>query len=367
MQKLDIKGIRIRNRFRKNLGDIDSLAESIKAVGLLHPIVVRPDGRLIAGERRLEACKQLGWTKVPVTCVDLERVVLGEFAENAYRQNFLPSEIDAIRRAIEPLEQAAAKQRQRLHGETAPGRKKHSGQISQSVGRVRDKIGGLAGISGRSVEKIRTIVTAAELKPRRFGFLVEEMDRHRRIDTVYRKLRRMQDEDRRLAIEPPKGKFRTITLDPPWTYRGAPERAQPLYATMSQEELLKLRVGSWADDEAHLYLWSTNADLPNAFALMDRWGFKYLTMLTWCKPTLGLGSYLRTTTEHVLFGVIGRLGTRVRDIGTHFTAPKTIHSEKPDRFFELVERASYPPYLDVFARKQRAGWTVWGNGVDRAA
>jgi N6-adenosine-specific RNA methylase IME4/DNA invertase Pin-like site-specific DNA recombinase len=184
---------------------------------------------------------------------------------------------------------------------------------------------------------------------------------------IARKLRRMQDEDRRLAIEPPKGKFRTITLDPPWTYRGAPERAQPLYATMSQEELLKLRVGSWADDEAHLYLWSTNADLPNAFALMDRWGFKYLTMLTWCKPTLGLGSYLRTTTEHVLFGVIGRLGTRVRDIGTHFTAPKTIHSEKPDRFFELVERASYPPYLDVFARKQRAGWTVWGNGVDRAA
>jgi N6-adenosine-specific RNA methylase IME4 len=177
----------------------------------------------------------------------------------------------------------------------------------------------------------------------------------------------MQDEDRRLAIDPPKGKFRTITLDPPWTYKGAPERAQPLYATMSQDELLELPVASWADDESHLYLWSTNADLPNAFALMDRWGFKYLTMLTWCKPTLGLGSYFRTTTEHVLFGVRGRLGTRVRDIGTHFTAPKTIHSEKPDRFFELVERASYPPYLDVFARKQRAGWTVWGNGVDRAA
>jgi ParB family transcriptional regulator, chromosome partitioning protein len=165
MHKLDIKEIRVRNRFRKTLGDIHSLAASIKEVGLLHPIVVRPDGRLIAGERRLEACKHLGWKKAPVTSIDLERVVLGEFAENAHRQNFLPSEVDAIRRAIEPLEETAAKERQRQHGETAPGRKKHSGQNSRSVGRVRDKIGAFAGISGRSLEKIRAIVEAAEQKP----------------------------------------------------------------------------------------------------------------------------------------------------------------------------------------------------------
>jgi ParB family chromosome partitioning protein len=70
MPKLDIKKIKVRNRFRKRLGDIGSLAESIKEVGLLHPIVVRPDERLIAGERRLEACKRLGWKAVPVTYVD---------------------------------------------------------------------------------------------------------------------------------------------------------------------------------------------------------------------------------------------------------------------------------------------------------
>ena len=116
MTKLPIRKIKVRNRYRKNLGDIDSLAASIKELGLLHPIVVRPDGRLIAGERRLAACKRLGWKTVPITYVDLKEVVRGEFAENAFRKDFLPSEIEAIRRALEPHEKESAKERQRKHG-----------------------------------------------------------------------------------------------------------------------------------------------------------------------------------------------------------------------------------------------------------
>src|ERR1700730_2928915 len=138
MTKLPITKIRVRNRYRKKLGDIESLAASIKDLGLLHPIVVRPDGRLIAGERRLAACKRLGWKTVPVTYVDLKQVVRGEFAENAFRKDFLPSEIEAIRRALEPYERAAVKERQQKHGGTAPGRK-HSGKVSRSEVRTRDR------------------------------------------------------------------------------------------------------------------------------------------------------------------------------------------------------------------------------------
>ena len=188
MSKLPINKIRVRNRYRKNLGDIGPLAASIKELGLLHPIVIRPDGRLIAGERRLAACKQLGWKTVPVTRVDLNEVIRGEFAENAYRKDFLPSEIEAIRRALEPYEKAAAKERQRHHGGTAPGRRKRqSAKFSPTSGRVLDKIGAFAGISGRSLEKIRAVVNAAELNPKRFGSLVMEMDRSGRIDSVYRR------------------------------------------------------------------------------------------------------------------------------------------------------------------------------------
>ena len=138
MARLPVTKIKVRNRYRKKLGDIESLAA--KELGLLHPIVVRPDGRLIAGERRLAACKRLGMKSVPVTCVDLKEVVRGEFAENAFRKDFLPSEIEAIRRAIEPYERAAAKERQRRHGETAPGRRKHPGQVSPSDGRPETEL-----------------------------------------------------------------------------------------------------------------------------------------------------------------------------------------------------------------------------------
>jgi ParB family chromosome partitioning protein len=166
MAKLEISQIKVRNRYRKSLGEINSLAASIKDLGLLHPIVVRPDGRLIAGERRLAACRRLGWKTVPVTFVDLKEVVRGEFAENAHRKDFLPSEIEAVRRAIEPYERNAVKERQRKHGGTAPGRRKHSGQISTTEGRTRDRIGAFAGISGRSLAKIQAITEAADRQPR---------------------------------------------------------------------------------------------------------------------------------------------------------------------------------------------------------
>jgi len=93
-----IADIRIGTRHRRDMGDIGALAGTIADVGLLHPVVVKPDGTLIAGERRLRACELLGWRSIPRRVVDLDKIMRGEFAENAYRKEFLPSEIHAIRR-----------------------------------------------------------------------------------------------------------------------------------------------------------------------------------------------------------------------------------------------------------------------------
>src|SRR5262245_46874780 len=104
--RMEVGAIQVGARHRRDLGDVAGLAANIAELGLLHPIVVNS-----AGERRLEAAKLLGWKEVPATVIDLDAVVKGEFAENAHRKDFLPSEIDAIRRALEPLERAAAKTR----------------------------------------------------------------------------------------------------------------------------------------------------------------------------------------------------------------------------------------------------------------
>jgi len=188
---MQIADIKIGPRFRRNLGDIASLAANIAAVGLMHRPAVRPDGTLIVGARRIAACKQLGWSEVPVHVIDLDAIARGELAENTCRKDFLPSEIDDIRRAVEPIEQAAARERQRQHGGTAPGR--HSGKISTSdAGKMRDKIGKFAGISGRTVEKIAAIMDAAEADPERYGDLVERMDRHGKVEPAYRKFKHLQ-------------------------------------------------------------------------------------------------------------------------------------------------------------------------------
>ena len=83
VDRLPISKIKVRHRYRKDLGDLAGLAASIKELGLLHPVVVWSDRRLIAGERRLAACKLLGWKTVPVTVIDIDEIVRGEFAENA--------------------------------------------------------------------------------------------------------------------------------------------------------------------------------------------------------------------------------------------------------------------------------------------
>jgi ParB family chromosome partitioning protein len=115
----------VGNRARKDNGDIEALARSIDANGIMHPIVITPGGLLIAGRRRMLAWPLTKFRdqEIPVRVLDLDEIVRGELAENADRKDFLPSEIDAIRRALEPVEKAAARQRQGCRtdlGETFP-------------------------------------------------------------------------------------------------------------------------------------------------------------------------------------------------------------------------------------------------------
>jgi len=86
-------------------------------------------------------------------------------------------------------------------------------------------------------------------------------------------------------------------------------------------------------------------------------------VVTWCKPSIGLGSYFRGSTEHFLFGVRGTLPLLRRDVGTWFDADRGENSEKPEKFYQLVESCSPGPWLEMFARRERPGWKYWGAEV----
>lgn len=164
-------------------------------------------------------------------------------------------------------------------------------------------------------------------------------------------------------------RYSAIVIDPPWDWGDEGDvsqfgRGRPVYHTMPIEQIAELPIERLSCKNAHLYLWITNRSLPKGFQLMEAWGFRYITCITWCKPSIGMGNYFRGTTEHILFGVRGSLPLLRNDLGTWFEADRTgIHSGKPDDFYRTIETCSPGPWLEVFAREKRPGWASWGAEV----
>lgn len=181
-------------------------------------------------------------------------------------------------------------------------------------------------------------------------------------------------------------KFRTILIDPPWPEKGGGKikrGADRHYPLMSIKEIESLPIPHLADDNCHIYMWATNNYLEDAFRILKEWGFRYITNIIWVKSEKielngkeffklqnpGLGQYVRGVHEICLFGIKGKFpykvinGKRQQAISV-ITAPRTIHSQKPIEIYGMIEKVSYPPYLEVFARNKREGWTSIGNEID---
>lgn len=165
------------------------------------------------------------------------------------------------------------------------------------------------------------------------------------------------------------GKYQTILADPPWPERGGGKikrGADRHYKLMSLDEIYWLKVEQLAAYNAHLYLWVTNNYLQAGLASMNAWGFRYITNIVWCKPSFGIGQYFRGQHEILLFGVRGKLPSQAvpKNIPTILHAPKGEHSAKPEQIYSYIERTSPAPRIELFARKKREGWDVWGNEVE---
>ena len=172
-------------------------------------------------------------------------------------------------------------------------------------------------------------------------------------------------------------RFKTILADPPWQFQNRTGKMAPehkrlnRYPTMALDEIKTLPVSNVADDGAHRYLWVPNALLPEGLEVMKAWGFQYKTNIVWEKVRKdggpdgrGVGFYFRNVTELLLFGV---RGSNMRTLSPGRTqvnlirSQKREHSRKPDEIITLIEQCSPGPYLELFARGKREGWTLWGN------
>jgi N6-adenosine-specific RNA methylase IME4 len=362
---VDIGEIIIGDRHRRDLGDIDGLARSIGNVGLLHPVVLRTDKRLIAGERRLAACKQLGWTDIPVTLLDLDEIVRGEQAENFDRKDFTWTEAVSIGRELAPMIEAAAKERM-IAAHASPGK-----LPQQEHGRARDQIAAATGKKARSLDKATAIVVAAEAEPDKFGKLAEDMDRTGRVDGPFKRLNVIRQAAAIRAEPPPypnRGPYRVIVADPPWPYENRKEdpshRATHPYPQMSIAQICAEREKILAIAHADLifWLWTTNHHMQESYQVLDALGLESKTILTWAKDRFGTGDWLRGQTEHCHMAVRGKPTVHLTNQSTLLHGPLRENSRKPDEFFGFVEMlCPAPRYAYLFSRTERDGWDSHGD------
>jgi N6-adenosine-specific RNA methylase IME4 len=197
-------------------------------------------------------------------------------------------------------------------------------------------------------------------------------------------------------------KYGAIVVDPPWSFDDKGSRAAPdwldkfKYQTMSDEDILALPVKRISAVKSHLYLWTTDAHIKLALRCITKWGFTYKMTVPWVKRRpmddaamarveamilagappkkvvsalrravagplqIGMGHYLRHAHEICLFAVRGKLGVNDKGVASVLEAPRQKHSQKPDKLQDMVERLSPGPYIELFARRKRDNWTIWG-------
>lgn len=174
-------------------------------------------------------------------------------------------------------------------------------------------------------------------------------------------------------------RYGTILADPPWQFTNrtgkvAPEHRRLFrYRTMTLREIMELPIPHLVLHQSHCYLWVPNALIPEGLEVLRRWGFEYKTTLVWYKirkdggpDGRGVGFYFRNVTEIVLFGVRGQLRTDTpgrRQVNL-FASRKREHSRKPDELYDIIEKCSPGPYLELFARHSRPGWDQWGDELE---
>ena len=175
--------------------------------------------------------------------------------------------------------------------------------------------------------------------------------------------------------------YHTIVIDPPWKYgkwgkasknsvfANSPHNIdiELPYPSMSLDEIAELPIAGLADNDCELYVWTTQKYLPHTFPLLEKWGFKYCETLVWCKEPRGTGQggLFTPTTEFIVHGRRGKMPIKKRIDSTWWKVTRpNVHSRKPECFQDIIETVSDAPRLEMFARRQRIGWDVFGNEVE---
>jgi len=378
-------------------GKVHSIADSFLQIGQLQPITVaRENGNyyLIAGLHRLEAAKLLDWQTIDAVEFEGDPVAveLAEIDENLMRNDLT---------VLEQGEHLA--RRQELIGFSRGGDRK-SDEFQTATVAVRKPTNELAreiGLSERSahnrisvarniVPEVKDAIRNTEIADSTTQLLElarltpeKQVEVARSInsgaESVAEAIKTVKQNNRKIEIEKqieeiksnnfqaPDKKYDVIVMDPPWPYGTQYDpngrRAANPYPEMSLEEIAAIELP--AAENCILWLWTTHKFMRHSFGLLDKWGFRDVAILTWCKDKMGLGSWLRSQSEFCIMAVKGSPKVNLTNQTTVLYAPMREHSRKPDEFYVMVDDLCVGYKIDWFSREPREGWSQFGNDTER--
>jgi N6-adenosine-specific RNA methylase IME4/ParB-like chromosome segregation protein Spo0J len=371
---------------------VHQLADSMKAVGLINPITVRPDASgyvLIAGSHRWHAAKLLKWESIQAHIVEGMDAVDAELME--IDENLIKADLSPAERSIHFAERKRLYEERHpetKHGATGRGGKRDANlasfskdaasktrkgerTISRDVERAT-KISDIASVVGTCLDKGDELDALAELPEDKQRSLIATAASGEKVSAknVLKRILREEKEHELGAyqIALPTKQYGVIYADPPWRFEpysretGIGKAADNHYPTMRLDQIKEMEVPAAKD--CVLFLWATVPMEGQAHSVMSAWGFTYKSQLVWVKDHAGTGYWFRNQHEVLLVGTRGSVpapapGTQARS-AIHVAV--SAHSVKPAVFRELIEQM-FPtlPRLEMFARGSIPGWDVWGN------
>lgn len=367
---------------------VEQLKQSIAEIGLTTPICVTPDLTLIAGAHRLAACKALGLKSIPAVILKLDdlRRELAEIDENLIRNELTVLEraeqlarrkeiYEALRpqtkhggdRKSEEIKMRNPQLEKSFVNDTASATKIAARTISEDVQiakaiapDVREKL------KSTDVADRKTELLELARKPHDEQRAIVEKITSGQADGVRDAVRQKNAAEKRIVTlnEAVQGRFPVIYADPPWQYSntGFAQSVENQYPTMSTDAICEMPVLDKSTSNAVLLLWATNPLLEDAMRVMAAWDFEYKTNFVWTKEQHMGGFYCLGQHELLLVGVRG--SSLPKDgslVGSHLQFARGKHSAKPHEVYALIERMYDGPYLELFARNKRDGWTSFGN------